>query len=145
MPNTVGPADYARLHEFRYAIREFLAFSASAARAAGLDAQQHQLLLTIKARAGEPGITISEAAERMHLRHHSMVELVDRTIRNGLVSRARDLDDRRVVRLQITPEGEAILSQLSAHHLQELRSAGPVLVSALQAILASLEPRPAMD
>ncbi len=143
--SSVRDADYARLHEFRYAIRAFLSFSESAARAAGLDPKQHQLLLTVKARSGEHGITISEAAERMFLKHHSTVELVDRAYRNGLLVRMRDENDRRVVRLLVTEKGQAILSELSAHHLNELRSAGPRLVTALQAILKSLEEADAAD
>ena len=41
-------ADYASLSEFRYQLRLFLRFSEDAARAAGLEPQQHQLMLAAK-------------------------------------------------------------------------------------------------
>lgn len=138
MTSAAAPAvDYAGLHEFRYAIRRFLSFSEHAAREAGVDPQQHQLLLAVKALGGSDGLTIGEAADRLLLRHHSMVELVDRAIRSGLVTRHRDELDRRVVRLQLSAKGEALLRELTAHHLRELRSAGPALVANLQSVLAT--------
>ncbi len=138
MTSAAAPGvDYAGLHEFRYAIRRFLSFSEHAAREAGVDPQQHQLLLAIKARGDANGLTIGEAADRLLLRHHSMVELVDRAIRNGLVTRHRDDLDRRVVRLQLSARGEALLRELTEHHVRELRSAGPALVTALQSVLAT--------
>ena len=129
--------DYGALHEFRYAIRRFLSFSEHAARDGGVDPQQHQLLLAIKALGGENGLTVGEAADRLMLRHHSMVELVDRAIRNELVTRHRDEHDRRVVRLQLSDHGEALLHELTEHHMRELRTAGPALVKALQSVLTT--------
>lgn len=131
-PTTV---DYRALHEFRFAIRSFLAFSEEAARSAGLDPQQHQLILAVKALDTGAGLTVGEIAERLHLRHHSVVELCDRAIKNDLVTRHRDETDRRVVRVQLTNRGETVLRELSAHHLRELQTAGPILVRALEAIL----------
>jgi DNA-binding MarR family transcriptional regulator len=136
VPTAIAVDDSA-LHEFRFAIRKFLAFSEQAARSAHLDPQQHQLMLAIRARGGPEGLNISEAAERMLLRHHTMVELVDRAIRNQLVSRSRDQHDRRVVRLRLTPHGEQVLDELSAHHVRELETAGPVLVQALETVLGT--------
>lgn len=136
MPSPSVPhVDYVSLHEFRSAIRSFLAFSEDAARSAGLDPQQHQLILTVKARDGGGGLAIGELADRLHLRHHTVVELCDRAIRNDLVTRHRDERDRRVVRLRLTPRGEEMLRDLSAHHVRELEAAGPVLVRALESVL----------
>ena len=134
---TVSPpsVDYAALHEFRYVIRGFISISEEAARNAGLDPQQHQLILAIKACDRGDGLTIGEAAHRLHLRHRTMVELVDRAIRNELVTRERDHLDRRVVRLRLTTHGEAVLRDLSAHHTRELETAGPVLVRALGTVI----------
>ncbi|MGE3075720.1 MAG: MarR family winged helix-turn-helix transcriptional regulator [Dehalococcoidia bacterium] len=137
MPPTGVTVDYAGLHAFRLAIRRFLAFSENAAREIGIDPQQHQLLLSIRALGGESGLTIGEAAESLLLRHHSTVELADRAIRNDLVTRNRDEADRRVVRLALSAKGEAVLRELSEHHVRELRAAGPALVSLLASILDS--------
>ncbi|MCL4402037.1 MAG: MarR family transcriptional regulator [Acidobacteria bacterium] len=124
--------EYWALAEFRYRLRTFLRFSEDAARALGLEPSQHQLLLAAKV-LRDP--TIGTLAERLHLRHHSVVGLVDRLVERGLVVRQRAESDRRQVRVFLTPQGEQILLQLSLHHRDELRRTGPNLVAALQAVL----------
>jgi DNA-binding MarR family transcriptional regulator len=126
--------DYHRLHEFRYAIRRFLHFSEEAARAAGIDPQQHQLLLAVKAVGGSHGVSVGVLAERLQTRHHSTVELIDRAAEHGLVERARARDDRRHVLVSLTPAGEEMLLALSVEHIAELRQAGPTLIDMLLAI-----------
>jgi DNA-binding MarR family transcriptional regulator len=127
-------ADYQALAEFRYQIRRFLRFSEQAARRAGLEPAQHQLLLAIKAHPGGP--TVGELAERLQLRHHSTVGLIDRLAQGGLVRRNRAAGDRRQVCVRLTPKGQAVLRKLSLEHRAELGSAGSTLADALQAILA---------
>jgi DNA-binding MarR family transcriptional regulator len=122
------------LAEFRYQIRRFLRFSEQAARRAGLEPAQHQLLLAVKAHDGEP--TVGDLAERLQLRHHSVVGLIDRLAESGLVRRNRAEGDRRQVRVRLTPKGEAVLRKLSLDHRAELGSAGCALAVSLQAILA---------
>jgi DNA-binding MarR family transcriptional regulator len=134
-------ADYRALSEFRYHIRRFLHFSEEASRAEGLEPQQHQILLAIRALRERQGPTIGELAEHLILRHHSAVGLVDRLERQGLVERVRDGDDRRQVRIQLTGEGAARLRRLSAVHREELRSSGPRLIKALR---AAMEGAPAL-
>jgi len=129
--------DYELLHEFRYAIRRFLHFSENAARAAGLDPQQHQLLLTLKARSHGKGVSIGEIAERLQIRHNSAVELVNRAERRGLVRRAISPSDRRQVLVDVTDEGARMLEELSAVHLAEIRSVGPELVDVLRRLIAT--------
>jgi DNA-binding MarR family transcriptional regulator len=130
----LSAADYQVLAEFRYQIRRFLRFSEQAARRAGLEPAQHQLLLAVKAHAGQP--TVGELAERMQLRHHSVVGLIDRLAEGGLVRRNRAEGDRRRVSVRLTPKGEAVLRKLSVEHRAELASAGSALSAALQPILA---------
>jgi DNA-binding MarR family transcriptional regulator len=80
----ISPEQVRALSEFRYQIRKFLHFSERAARAHGLEPQQHQLLLAIKGFDGKShGPTIGYLAERLQVRHHSAVELVDRTSATG--------------------------------------------------------------
>jgi len=124
------------LAEFRYQIRRFLHFSEKAARAAGIEPQQHQVLLAIKGVVEsdeEPSIGV--LAERLQLQHHSTGELVERLVERGLVSRSRAPADRRQVLIHLTARGEAELEKLTACHLEELRTNGPALVTALEAAI----------
>jgi DNA-binding MarR family transcriptional regulator len=126
---------YRTLADFRYLIRRFLEFSEMAAGRAGLTPRQHQALLAIKGFAAEPGPTVGELAERLCIRHHSAVELVDRLVEAGLCRRAHVAEDRRRVMLRLTEAAESRLVGLSAIHREELRSLRP----ALSAILDRLD------
>lgn len=130
----INDKDYRALAEFRYQIRCFLRFSEQAAREAGLEPQQHQLLLTIKGLPEDTRATIGEVAERLQVQHHSTVELVDRMVKRGYVQRKRSPEDRREVLLQLTAKGERTLRELSIHHQEELRTAGPGLLAALKKV-----------
>lgn len=103
---TITDTDYRSLAEVRYQIRRFLHFSEQAARATGIEPQQHQLLLAVR---GLDQPSISVLAERLQIQHHSAVELVDRLAERGLVLRSRAPSDRRQVLVQLTPRGEAEL------------------------------------
>jgi DNA-binding MarR family transcriptional regulator len=126
-----GELDYQTLAEFRYLLRKFLAFSKAAAEGSGLTAQQHQVLLAIKGYGGETGLTIGEIADRLLIRHHSAVELVDRLVAIGLARRSVDREDRRRVRVTLAAKAEARLKELSAAHLAELHAAKPTLTRIL--------------
>ncbi|HYG99943.1 MAG TPA: MarR family transcriptional regulator [Terriglobales bacterium] len=134
----IQQTDYQALAEFRYKIRRFLRFSERAARAAGVEPQQHQLMLAVKGIPEDTQATISELAERLQIQHHSTVELVDRLVNRGLVTRKRGSEDRRQVLVQLTAKGERLLRDLSLHHREELKTAGPDLVAALKTLMASL-------
>ncbi len=118
---------YELLAALRYALRGFLRFSQEAAAAEGLTPQQHQALLAIKGFPGRDHASVGEIAERLHLRHHSAVGLVDRLMARKLVARTPSAADRRRLEIRLTPRGEAILGRLSAAHLGELRQLRPEL------------------
>ncbi|MFB3827164.1 MAG: MarR family winged helix-turn-helix transcriptional regulator [Bryobacteraceae bacterium] len=124
--------EYRDLAEFRYRLRRFLRFSETAARAHGLEVTQHQLLLAVKA-LERP--TVGELAERVQLRHHSVVGLLDRLAARGLLRRARGEPDRRKVMIELTEAGEEVLRRLAPLHREELRKAAAELVRALKAVL----------
>ena len=130
----LSQADYQALAEFRYQLRRFLHFSEQEARAAGLEPQQHQLLLAIKGLPTDKTASVGELAERLQLQHHSTVELIDRMVERGLLERQRDTGDQRRVLISITTYGEELLRKLSLHHRMELRTTGPALVQALHAL-----------
>src|SRR5689334_19229491 len=119
--------DYANLLAFRTALRRFDSWSHEQARQVGLTHAQHQLLLAVKGHGDPDGPTISEAADYLNTRHHSVVGLVDRAERAGLLRRVRDGSDARVVRLELTELGEDRIAQLAELHLVELKRLAPVL------------------
>ena len=108
-------------------LRRFLKWSADQAGKHGLTPNQHQLLLAVRGHPEAAGPTISDIAQYLQLRHHSTVELVDRAEHNRLVERRADPDDRRLVRVQLAPEGVDRLEALSWAHLQELNRLVPRL------------------
>jgi DNA-binding MarR family transcriptional regulator len=123
--------DYQALADLRYQIRRFLHFSEQAARAAGLEPRQHQLMLALKGLPTGVRPRVGELAKRLQIQHHSAVELVNRLATGGFVRR-RSGQDRREVLLGLTPKGEKVLRELSLHHKAELSMQGPALVSALK-------------
>ncbi|TGQ69653.1 MAG: winged helix-turn-helix transcriptional regulator [Mesorhizobium sp.] len=123
----ISQADYQRLSEFRYLIRRFLEFSQLQAEDAGLTARQHQALLAIKGFPGGGPVTIGDLAERLRVRHHSAVELVNRLCEAGLIVRDQDEDDHRRVLLRLTGRADDCLAELSAAHLDELSRIEPTL------------------
>lgn len=127
MPPRITKADYESLAEFRYSLRRFMSFSRGAARDAGLTAQRHQALLAIKGFPGRDHASIAELAERLQLRHHSAVGLVNRLVAKGLLRRTPSREDRRRVELRLTARGEALIERLAAIHLEELQALGPAL------------------
>ena len=131
----LSAADYRSLGAFRYQIRRFLHFSEEAAKAEGLEPQQHQMLLAIRALDEAVGPTIGRLAEHLMIQHHSAVGLIDRLDERKLVERVRGDEDRRQVRIRLTPGGENKLRRLSSVHREELRQAGPLLVKALGGLL----------
>ena len=120
-------ADYGRLAEFRYVLRHFLIFSEDAALAAGLSAQQHQALLAIKGTPAVTPVTAGLLAERLGVRHHSAVGLLDRLADKDLIRRQRNITDRRQVLILLTQKAERLLAQLSVAHQRELRRVAPLL------------------
>jgi DNA-binding MarR family transcriptional regulator len=128
-------ADYEDLLALRTGLRRFLRWSEQQAEAAGLTPAQHQLLLAIRGHPDRRGPTIGEVADYLLLRHHSAVGLVDRAEEADLVSRSRDAQDQRVVRLQLTGEGEERLEALSASHMEELHRLALRLPSAWRGLM----------
>jgi DNA-binding MarR family transcriptional regulator len=116
----ISKAEFEAVASFRYAIRCFLRFGERAARREGVTPQQHQLLLAVKGFPGRAPATVTELAERMQMRQHSMVGLIDRTAAQGLVRREPGVADRRLVFILLTAAGEELLRRLAVQHRREL-------------------------
>ncbi|HEV2329975.1 MAG TPA: helix-turn-helix domain-containing protein [Verrucomicrobiae bacterium] len=128
----LGKKQYESLAAFRYALRRFIHFSEQAAGEVGLTPQQHQALLAIKGFPGRDSVAVGELAERLQLRHHSAVGLVDRMVAEKLVEREFSREDRRKVLIRLTPIGEKKLEKLSAMHRRQLMQVGPELSGLLE-------------
>jgi DNA-binding MarR family transcriptional regulator len=113
--------DFEALARFRFGIRAYLRFSEETVRGHGVTPQQYQLMLALKGFPGRDWAVVRELADRLQLRHHSVVELINRAQTHGLVERAADTDDARAVRVLLTDQGEQLLGRLSALHRDELR------------------------
>ncbi|MBD0369914.1 MAG: MarR family transcriptional regulator [Pyrinomonadaceae bacterium] len=127
--------EYESLSSLRYALRRFLKFSEEAAQAVGLTPNQHQALLAIKGYPGREHVTNGELAERLHIKHHSAVGLINRLEAQGLIVRNQSESDRREVYVTLTKRGAELLERLAAAHKEELRR----VASQLSTILEDLE------
>ena len=133
-----GPlVDYVTLASLRYQIRRFLHVREMAARAAGVEPQQYLLLLQLKGLEQQGSTSVGVLAERLQVRHHSAVELVDRLAIRGMVRRRRDDRDRRGVVVELTAKGQAVLRRLALFSVAELETEGPALVAVLRRLMAT--------
>jgi DNA-binding MarR family transcriptional regulator len=126
--------DYEKLAAFRYALRRFLRFSETAADQVGLTPQQHQALLAIEGYPERNYVNVRELAERLQLAHHSVVGLLDRLERAGLVARKSEPNDKRKVLVHVTPEGRRLLAKLTRAHKKHLLRLAPEMIEALETL-----------
>lgn len=135
MLRDITPAEYRALAELRYLIRHFLREGDAKARAVGLEPQQYLMLLAIRGLPPGREATIQTLAERLALKHHSAVELIDRLETHGYVRRTRSRNDRRRVFVSLLPRGERYLERVARNRISELRTSGKTLVGAIEALL----------
>ena len=128
--------DFETLAAFRGALRRFLSFSEAASARVGLTPRQYEALLSLKGHGGSQPLTVGGLAERLCVRHHSAVELVNRLARIGLAVRVGEAGDRRRIHIVLTRRGERALARLAASHRAELRQAGPRLLDVLGSLAA---------
>jgi DNA-binding MarR family transcriptional regulator len=120
------------LADFRYNLTRFLRIRNHAARELNLEPKQYELLLAIKSTGYDHPASLKELAAHLHIQHHTMVGLVNRSEDSKLVRRKRSLRDRRAVSLEITVEGERALRRLAAFSFSELQREGPSMQRALR-------------
>jgi DNA-binding MarR family transcriptional regulator len=125
------PNDYEALASFRYAMRKFLSFSKRALAAARMTPEQYEALLALKALAGSTGLTITQLSERLQVKHHTTVSLVDRLEALGFARRTPGVTDRRHVYVRLTRVGARTLSKVAILHREEMRNRSPEMIEAL--------------
>ncbi|QUD88347.1 MarR family winged helix-turn-helix transcriptional regulator [Phenylobacterium montanum] len=128
---TDQPDHFADLAAFRFALRQFVAASEQINREAGTTQQQYQAMLAIKAWPGE-AMSMKDLADQLLLTHHAAVQLVDRLAKAGLAVRQPSLEDRRSVRLTLTPEGDRLFAELAEKHLEAMLRQEPSLSRSLE-------------
>ena len=135
MPKELSTAEYQALAELRYRIRKFLREGDTVASETGLEPQQYLLLLMIRGIPHGQEATVSNLAERLVLKHHSVVELIDRMETHGYVRRSRSREDRRSVLVSLLPRGAKLLEEVAHHRVGELRASGAARANAIAARL----------
>jgi DNA-binding MarR family transcriptional regulator len=129
----LSPQNYEALAELRYLGRKFLRFSKEYLRAqAGLNSEQYEALLAIKAFGTAENITILQLSERLQVKHHSAVNIVDRLAERKFLRRQPGERDRRERHLQLTPKGEALIEELAAVHFYELRDRSEEMIKGME-------------
>jgi len=126
--------DYQTLARVRAELRAFAHFTEQSTGGAGLTAQQHQILLALRAAEGFT-LTIGQLARTMLLKPHSISGMADRLQTLGLVERVPGQQDRRRIHLRLTNRANAVLASLGKVHKAELRRIRPLLT----ALLAELD------
>ena len=129
-PELLDDRDYETLAAVRAELRSFAHFTEKVVQAAGLSAQQHQVLVALRA-SKEGSLTIGKLAEILLLKPHSVTGLADRLEALGLVGRIRSESDRRSVELRLTAKAWQLMTSLSRTHRDELRRIRPLLISLL--------------
>ena len=125
--------DYEGLANFRYLLRKFLRFSKDFLTDNGhLSPEQYEALLAIKAFSAVGGLDISQLSERLQVRHHSAVNIVDRLAERKLVTRETGETDRRRRHVQLTAKGEKLIEELAAEHRKEIGGRSAEMIKALE-------------
>jgi DNA-binding MarR family transcriptional regulator len=105
---------------------------------AGLTPTQYNVLRVLRG-AGEEPLTCGEMGDRLIARDPDVTRLLDRLERNGLISRERSEEDRRVVVTRITEKGRRLVDRLdepvSQLHRVQLGHLGKEKLAALAELL----------
>ena len=135
MKKSLQAKDYAALGAFRHAMRKLLRFSKEVvATPAKLTTEQYDALLAIKDSSGTNGMTVGEISERLQVKHHTAVSLLDKLETRKLATRKRATTDKRNVNVQLTKAGASLLARLATIHHRELQQRTPEIINALRRI-----------
>jgi DNA-binding MarR family transcriptional regulator len=118
-PNTTSRTDFDNVEvgsDFLYLVSRANAVLANsisrrAMQALNVTAAQGRLLYLVD----RYGLShAGEIARECNVDPTAVTRLIDRLVRNGLLTRARCVFDRRMIRLVLTPQGQAVAEQMPA-------------------------------
>ena len=72
---------------------------------------------TLLALPQEGNLIMNEVSQAMDLATSTMTRMIDQLVEKGLVQRASDPDDRRIVRVELTPQGQQLRTNLEKEYL----------------------------
>jgi DNA-binding MarR family transcriptional regulator len=102
----------------------------------GLSLPKFRMLLTLSELGGAPS---GRVAEQLGVGASSVTRMADRLIAEGLVRRAEDARSRRIVALELTVAGHAVVERVLARRQEQLRSVlGGLEPGVLQAATTAL-------
>lgn len=131
------------LHAFMVFSRRLEAIRSYLAQAIGVSGAQYEILSHLRESPSSGGLTVNEAAERLHCSGAFVTAEANKLSRAGLLIRTRDPADARRVRLTLAPECErrfrqiaplqrdlnnALFASLTARQFQVFRETFPKLV-----------------
>jgi DNA-binding MarR family transcriptional regulator len=126
--------DFRKQAEFRYHLRRFMKISEVHCKEHGLEPNQFLLMLAVKGMPASLAPNITTLSNRLLVESHSVVELVHRLIKKGLIERYREGTDRRKVFLRLTLLGEEIVEKVASRNRQELKHAIPTFAMFLNTL-----------
>lgn len=91
-------------------VRIFQMFERDQIKIHGFTSTQCYSLLALQ---NTDGLTMNDLSVKMNLNSSTMTRIVDTLVKNGYLERDRDLTDRRIVIVKLTPEGENSAALLS--------------------------------
>jgi DNA-binding MarR family transcriptional regulator len=124
--------DYRTVALWRDVLREFIHFSNTDMKRQGITLLQYQVLLEIVSCVEtKDDMTVGLLAIRLHMRHNSVVVLINQLVHKGHVRRIPSPHDRRSMLLQLTPKGKRTLDKLVHGHSRVITDFLPTLRKAL--------------
>ena len=78
----------------------------------GLSPARWRLLMTLRFQSIPEGASIGEIADHLEIREPTVTSTVDRAVRDGLVERRKDPNDRRVTRVALTSAGHDMIERM---------------------------------
>jgi len=115
---------------------------------AHLSPTQYNVLRILRS-SGTGGMACHEIGQRMITRDPDMTRLLDRLEDRELISRSRERQDRRVIRVRVSAEGLKLLKELDepvrTMHRRQLSHLGDKRLRLLVRLLESARQRPVRD